>query len=130
MGYIQKLTKLFRHGHDGTTEVKLYLNGNLFCNSIQYYGLRPGWIQPHNLAVQHGDVHAASMQYISDAVACEDYGRLEKGDRLWTEAFYNATKYPQMVSRGRLQGVSAKIYPKPSQHIPLFTKKLEAYYIY
>jgi hypothetical protein len=97
---------MFRHGHDGTTEVKLYINGKVFCNSIQYYGLRPSWVVPPVNTMQHGDRHDAPMQYVSDAVACEDDGRVEKGDQLWTEAFYNSTKYPQMNSRGHLEPVS------------------------
>jgi hypothetical protein len=84
----------------------MYINGKVFCNSIQYYGLRPTTVQPHDIAIQHGDGHNVAMQYISDAVACEDHGRVEKGDELWTESFYNGSKYPQMVFRGHLEGVS------------------------
>jgi hypothetical protein len=94
-----------RHGHDGATEVNLMINGKNFCRSTQYYGLRKTAIQSHDAAIQHGDGHGTEMQYISDAVACEDHGRIEKGDVLWTEAFYNATKYPQMVFRGHVEGV-------------------------
>ncbi|KAF2671726.1 hypothetical protein BT63DRAFT_422253 [Microthyrium microscopicum] len=90
------------HGHDGATEVKLHINDKVYCNSIQYYGLRPTAVQPKELSAQHGESHH-SMQYISDAVACENEGRLEKGDVFKTEAFYNGTKYPQMMSRGHLE---------------------------
>jgi hypothetical protein len=100
------LTNGHRHGHDGTTEVKMHLNNKVFCNSIQYYGLRPSWTQPFEIAIHHGDSKTTGMQYISDAVACEDYGRLEKGDVVWTEAFYNGTKYPQMVFKGHRENVS------------------------
>ena len=99
---------MIRHGHSGTTEVKLYINDKVFCNSIQYYGLRPGWIQPHKFAMQHTNSNTG-MKYISDAGACENYGRLEKGDVLRTEAFYDETKHPQMRLRGRLDNVSAFI---------------------
>jgi hypothetical protein len=91
------------HGHDGTTQVKLFINNKEYCNSIQYYGLRPGWVQKQHLQV---DPALHRMQYISDAVACEDQGRLEKGDVLVTQASYNDTKYPQMVFRKHLEGVS------------------------
>jgi hypothetical protein len=101
---------MIRHGHDGTTEVKLHINNKVFCNSIQYYGLRPGWTQPHHIAVQHGDSHITAMQYISDAVACEDRGRLEKGDVIFTEAFYNGTKFPQMVFKGHLEAVRTDFF--------------------
>jgi polyisoprenoid-binding protein YceI len=58
--------------------------------------------------MQNGNSHSNGMQYISDAIACEDTGRLEKGDVLWTEAFYNASKYPQMVFRGHVENVSKR----------------------
>jgi hypothetical protein len=111
---------MFRHGHDGATEVKLHLNGKVFCNSIQYYGLGPGWTQPHNISKQHVDPHITEMQYISHAVTCEDFGRLEKGDVVWTEAFYNGTKYPQMEFRGRLQAVSTKNSPIITRRVTLY----------
>lgn len=45
------------------------------------------------------------MQYISDAVACEDTGRLEKGDVLQTTAYYDESKYPQMTFKGHKENV-------------------------
>jgi hypothetical protein len=63
------------------------------------------------MAVTHGDSATNGMQYISDTVMCEDRGRLEKGDVLRTKAFYNGTKYPQMVFRGHLEGVSIMNHP-------------------
>jgi hypothetical protein len=88
------------HGHDGTTEVNLYINGKVFCNSIQYYGLRPGWVNNKG----HGK-DMGGMRYISDAITCEDTGRVEKGDVLMTEAFYNDTMYPQMRSKRHIENV-------------------------
>lgn len=97
---------LRRHGHDGTTEVNLLINGKAYCNSTQYYGLRKAATQPPHIAMQHGDSPTVGMQYISDAVACEDNGRVEKGDVIWAEAFYNGTQYPQMVFKGHRENVS------------------------
>ncbi|KAE9963117.1 hypothetical protein EG327_001675 [Venturia inaequalis] len=88
------------HGHDGTTHVSLTKNGQEYCNSIQYYGLRNGTFLPKDLATQHAANHGAEMQYISDAVACEDTGRLEKGDVLQTTAHFDESKYPQMTFKG------------------------------
>ncbi|TLD32149.1 hypothetical protein E2P81_ATG05125 [Venturia nashicola] len=88
------------HGHDGTTHVTLTKNGQEYCNSVQYYGLRNGTFLPKDLAAQHAANHGAEMQYISDAVACEDTGRLEKGDVLQTTAYYDESKYPQMTFKG------------------------------
>jgi polyisoprenoid-binding protein YceI len=56
--------------------------------------------------MQNGHSQGNRMQYISDAIACEDTGRVEKSDVLWTEAFYNASKYPQMVFKGHVENVS------------------------
>jgi len=42
------------------------------------------------------------MKFISDAGACEDYGELNKGDVLRTEAFYNDGEYTQLKMHGRL----------------------------
>lgn len=94
-----------RHGHDGTTHVSLTKNGQEYCNSIQYYGLRNGTYLPKDLAKQHAANHGAEMQYISDAVACEDTGRLEKGDVLQTTAYYDESKYPQMTFKGHKEAV-------------------------
>ncbi|QDS69179.1 hypothetical protein FKW77_000002 [Venturia effusa] len=88
------------HGHDGTTHVALTKNGQEYCDSIQYYGLRNGTFLPKDLATQHAANHGAEMQYISDAVACENTGRLEKGDVLQTIAYYDESKYPQMTFKG------------------------------
>jgi hypothetical protein len=81
------------HGHDGTKEVNLYINGKVSCSSKQYYGLRSGWVEK------------SGMKHISDATVCEDTGRLEKGDVLMTEAVYDDTKHPQMKFRGKLDKV-------------------------
>jgi hypothetical protein len=61
---------------------------------------------PRHISAHHGADHKTGLQYISDAVACEDQGRIEKGDVLWTEAFYDGNKHPQMVFKGRLEPVS------------------------
>jgi hypothetical protein len=99
-----------RHGHDGTTHVQLHKNGQEYCNSIQYYGLRKGATMPQNLAKQHVAGHGAEMQYISDAVACEDTGRLEKGDVLQTTAHYDEDKYPQMAFKGHKENVRCHLH--------------------
>ena len=86
--------------------MKLFINDKVFCDSIQYYGLRSSTRQRADIGLLNGDHNEMGMQYISDAVACEDRSRLEKGDVLRTEAYYNGTKYPQMVFRKHLEGVS------------------------
>jgi hypothetical protein len=82
------------------------MNDKVSCSSIQYYGLSPGTIVTDKLAGHHSDTHGVKKQFISHSAACEDYGRIEKGDVLWIEAFYNGTKYPQMEANGRLENVS------------------------
>lgn len=57
--------------------------------------------------MQHSANHGAEMQYISDAVACEDTGRLEKGDVLQTTAHYDESKYPQMTFKGHKEAVGS-----------------------
>jgi hypothetical protein len=64
---------------------------------------------PQDLAMQHAAGHDASMQYISDAVACENIGRLEKGDILQTAAHYDENRYPQMKFKGHKENV--RLYP-------------------
>ena len=45
------------------------------------------------------------MKFISDAGACEDYGELQIGDVLRTEAFYNDAEHTQLKMHGRLDPV-------------------------
>jgi Stress up-regulated Nod 19 len=94
--YAGKVLHVDGHGHDGVTDVKLYKNGQVVCDSLQYYGLRPGWVAKH---------HGEEVKYISDAVVCENQDRIEKGDVFMTEATYNDTEHPQMMFNGHTENV-------------------------
>jgi hypothetical protein len=97
---------VLRHGHSGTTDVSLWINDAVFCNSRQYYGLRPSWVQGPHIAMNHDHRNTNGMKFISDAGACEDYGELKIGDILRTEAFYNDGEHSQLKMHGRLDPVS------------------------
>jgi hypothetical protein len=56
--------------------------------------------------MHHDHRNTNGMRFISDAGACEDYGELQKGDVLRTEAFYNDAEHSQLKMHGRLDPVS------------------------
>jgi hypothetical protein len=90
------------HGHPGVTNIKLNINNKTVCNSEQYYGLHPRWVAK-NVTEGHGH---GGMKFLSHAVVCNDEFRIEKGDQLSTEAFFDGNKHQQMVFMNHLDNVS------------------------
>jgi hypothetical protein len=91
------------HGHPGVANVKLHVNNKTLCDSQQYYGLEPRWVAKKE-AGEHGH---GGMKFLSHAVVCSNEFRIEKGDQVITEAFYDGDKYEQMVFMNHLDNVSA-----------------------
>jgi len=133
------------HGHAGTDHVDLKINGKSVCDSIQYYGLRKDSIMTEegmgrSMGMEGGsmegmgemdddDMEGMGMEFsvTSDTIMCEkDAGRVEKGDMIQTVAYFNSTKYPQMVFRGKLEGVSPLLPLSASSVIPLSRYKISS----
>jgi len=96
------------HMHDGGTDMRLFVSGQLVCKSIMHYNARPGYIPPggaakgeHHKRQSHGGHGGASAMHISDPGACTDFGTIKSGDRLTAEAWYDADKYGLMVHNGK-----------------------------
>jgi hypothetical protein len=100
--------------HDGGTDTRLYINNKLICKSIMHYGGRSGYgggnfAEASATTTQsssapspaRGDQPGIKTQlHISDQGMCSNFGRVEKGDRMRIEAFYNTTKYSLLTHNG------------------------------
>jgi len=92
------------HMHDGGTDMQLYVGGKMVCKSVMHYNARTGYGGSKNNTMshtkrQHGG-HKDSGLHISDPGACTDFGKVNKGDRLTAEAWYDSNKYPLKVHNG------------------------------
>jgi len=56
------------------------------------------------------------MEHISDPGACTDFGDIKKGDRLTSEAWYDAVKHPLMVHNGKKENLmgNMRVYVGPA----------------
>jgi len=113
-----KLLYSIGHMHDGGTDMRLFVNGNLVCKSIMHYNARPGY-SPKGAemggmeGMGHGGAAAASggghahggMAHISDPGACTNFGEVKRGDRMTAEAWYDAVKYPLMEHNGKKENL-------------------------
>jgi hypothetical protein len=101
--------------HDGGTDTRLYINEKLICMSIMHYGGRSGYgggnfvgastpstHSPSAPSRAHRDEPGSKIQlHISDQGMCSNFGRVEKGDKMRIEAFYNTTKYSLLTHKGK-----------------------------
>ena len=100
--------------HDGGTHMGLYINEKLICNSVMHYGGRSGWGGGNSVGGSAPTAHSSSAPsrarrdepgiknqlHISDQGMCSNFGRIEKGDKMRIEAFYNTTKYSLLMHNG------------------------------
>jgi len=103
------------HMHDGGTDMRLFVGGQLVCKSIMHYNARPGYIPPgssssakaeHHKRQSHGGHGGgAGGLHISDPGACTDFGTIKTGDRLTAEAWYDADKYGLMIHNGKTESL-------------------------
>ena len=94
------------HLHDGGTNLTVEQNGQVICNSEAKYGTKPEFISPGD-GTDHGDGHGGhgDMQHISEHGVCYSAGQLTAGATVGITAYYDDSKYPQMVHNGRLHNV-------------------------
>jgi len=61
----------------------------------------------------HGDM---AMEHISDPGACTDFAEVKKGDRMTSEAWYDAVQHPLMVHNGKKENLmgNMRVYLGPS----------------
>jgi hypothetical protein len=84
------------HLHDGGTEVKMYINDKLSCNSKQIYAnRRGGYVEPKDdTIVEHMVMPEGS--HISDVGICKDWASVKKGDKVKITAHYDDKLHMQM----------------------------------
>lgn len=88
--------------HDGGTNMNLYINGNVVCNSIMFYN-------------KDSTTETFGSDHISNPGACTDFGTIKKGDIMITDALYDLKKHRAMTHEGkpeRLMGIM-RIYMGP-----------------
>jgi hypothetical protein len=103
--------------HDGGTNMNLYINNNMVCNSTMFYtaGMTPS----------HGDMNMRRStldvqpsfggDHISSPGACTDFGEIKLGDVLTSEAVYDMTIHKTQTHDGkqeRLMG-NMRVYMGP-----------------
>jgi hypothetical protein len=79
------------HMHDGGTNMNLYVNGKVKCNSKMHYNARTGYTMGKGKGIHkrqghgHGGSGGAGVDHISDPGACLDFGTVNAGDRMTGE---------------------------------------------
>src|ERR1700743_1461636 len=97
--------------HDGGTDTRLYINDKVICKSIMHYGGRSGYRGGNSAGASDPTAHSSSAPsrdepgiknqlHISDQGMCSNFGRIEKGDKMRIEAFYDTTKYSLLTHNG------------------------------
>jgi hypothetical protein len=103
--------------HDGGTDMRLIKGSTVLCKSVMHYNLRPGYTPPggaHKKRDGHGG-HGGGMEHISDPGACTDFGEVANGDKLFSEAWYDANAHPLMVHNGKKENLmgNMRVYVGP-----------------
>jgi len=100
----------------GGTRVDLYINDKLACSSKMYYNARPGYGEnliegPHSHAMpsgisrRDGGPHRGTFggKHISDPGVCTSFGRVEEGDRMRIQAYYDTVENEVMNHDGKVE---------------------------
>jgi hypothetical protein len=100
------------HMHDGGTNVDLYINDALACSSLMYYDARPGygsgqmaqgWQRDSLRGNSRSNGEKFGGQHISDPGHCTSFGRVEAGDRMYIQAYYNTQEFNVMSHNGKTE---------------------------
>jgi len=126
-GYSGALLYAIGHMHDGGSDMRLFVNGKQVCKSVMHYNLRPGYTPPSGgmAGMSHGHSNVVSVpgsqshggsDHISDPGACINFGNISKGDRLSSEAWYDAVAHPLMEHNGKKENLmgNMRVYVGPS----------------
>lgn len=90
----------------GGTKVELLTNGKVACTSKQIYAnRRGGYVESTDTAVVIKEMQMPAGTHISDTGVCKgDFGKVKKGDRLQSIAYYDEAAHMQMRDkRGALE---------------------------
>jgi hypothetical protein len=99
------------HMHDGGTHVELYINDQLACSSRMYYNARPGYGSGPLVHGHAGETSWSALgnhekfggKHISDPGHCTSFGRVEQGDVMHIQAYYNTAEYNVMSHKGKME---------------------------
>jgi hypothetical protein len=128
-GYNGKLLYAIGHMHDGGTDMRLFVNSKMVCKSVMHYNSREGYApgagggsmagMSHGHSRRdgpHGGGHGGGMEHISDPGACTDFGTVARGDRMTSEAWYDANQHPLMEHNGKKENLmgNMRVYVGPN----------------
>lgn len=105
--------------HDAGKHVDLYINDKLACSSRMYYNTRPGYgsstipaqVDSHPVSGYSGALSRRDEpnhevfggKHISDLGYCTNFGRVEEGDRMRIQAYYDTVEYNVMSHKGKME---------------------------
>jgi hypothetical protein len=105
--------------HDGGTNMNLYVNGDLVCNSTMFYSKSPASeASMGSMTGMDGESHESATfggDHIANPGACTDFGSIKEGDVLTSEALYDMISHTAMTHEGkaeRLMG-NMRVYMGP-----------------
>jgi hypothetical protein len=102
------------HMHDGGTNLRLYINDKVVCDSIMFYdggakGLikAKDWVSTKGVAAQagHGKNETFGGAHIAAPGVCTNFGTVKKGDVMRIEAFYDFDKFDMMMHEGKVENL-------------------------
>ncbi|KAE9975975.1 hypothetical protein EG328_002901 [Venturia inaequalis] len=93
-----ELLFVYGHAHDGATKIELLTNGKVACTSKQIYAnRRGGYVESTDTAFVIKEMQMPAGTHISDTGVCKgDFGRVRKGDKLQSIAYYDEAAHMQM----------------------------------
>jgi hypothetical protein len=99
------------HMHDGGTHVGLYINDQLACSSRMYHNARPGYGSGPLGHGHAGEINWSPLgnhekvggNHISDPGHCPSFGRVEQGDMMHVQAYYNTAEDNVMSHTGKME---------------------------
>jgi hypothetical protein len=106
--------------HDGGTNLALYINNKLACDSAQFYNRNGTVVKAikgtKELAARDGPGHGGfDGEHIISPGACVDYGTIKKGDVLKSQSYYDFDQFKTMAHNGKNEALmgNCRIYIGP-----------------
>lgn len=88
-----RLLSAYGHMHDGGVDTTIYKNGEVVCVSNMTYGGDPAYVSGGGMSDMPG-MGGDSVEHLSEASVCQDFGDISVGDTLVIGAHYDTDAHP------------------------------------